>query len=181
MCGCRGHSGIARSERLNALQHGRVDNVHEEHGLEKGVGELRLLREQLPRLLGLRRDESLESAASYASCGFDAHLHACHDLLHLSRIDLSKGLADRIRCLLAQWGVNTLRESVVVYRLGICARPESTDCARRRRLTLRGSSERRADSAPPSTVVRRELDAHWSAVDRHVLQIAHCRVRCCLV
>ena len=61
----RGRSG-GRRQRLDALQHRRVDHVHEQHGLEERVCQLRLLREQLPRLLGLRRNKCLGVSTEYA-------------------------------------------------------------------------------------------------------------------
>ena len=36
----------------DALQDVRVDDVHHEHGLEEGVGELRMSGEQCPCLIG---------------------------------------------------------------------------------------------------------------------------------
>jgi hypothetical protein len=48
-----------RLERRTHLEDRGVHNVHEQHRLEEGVGELRLALEQLPRLVRLRGDECL--------------------------------------------------------------------------------------------------------------------------
>jgi hypothetical protein len=46
-----GRGGSAQSWRKHALQNGRIDNLHQDHGLEEGVREGRMRIEQVPRLL----------------------------------------------------------------------------------------------------------------------------------
>jgi hypothetical protein len=68
--GCRrGSTTRTGCKGLDALKHRGVDNVHEQHGLKEGVRELRLFREDLARLLGLRVDECLCESA------FGSHNH----------------------------------------------------------------------------------------------------------